>query len=458
MFLGLAPGAAAAATPGLELHFERTAGEWGRPLRGQVLYRGAHDPGDFDFSRWHALVHVEPGYAAVSELPQGGLERRQTVRLYPRSTGRLLLPALVHGGWRSEPLALEIAVPEVDGRRLRLVSGLTDDRVSVGEQFSLALRLDNAGDDARIELDPFEAAGARALVLPARPARGGNDGETTLALGWSLHPASRGIWQIALPPVRYVRHGRDLLRFYLPLIALTVEPLPAYVPLSVPVGRIAIDSTLERGGASPHWRVQVRSDGRLPAGWPELEGALADLAGIEPDRLPREVAEGVEGATWYQEVEYRVPLPDWLVPLGGGPRFEVQYFDPDARRVIRLAHALPAAWRLPAWFLGLPAVVLIAALAPLLTWLWRRLQHWRARRRLLARLAAAGDPGTLRRILLEGFGCRTLGGWAEAHPDPAVARAADALNAACFSREAGPLDPADLRQTLAVALKRARVA
>lgn len=91
-----------AAAPGLRLEFDRTEVEWGRPLRGTVLYEGQAE-GSIDLSPWQAPFHVERGYSERTRDEHGALVRRESVRLYPRGLGAQTLPALSHGGRRARP-------------------------------------------------------------------------------------------------------------------------------------------------------------------------------------------------------------------------------------------------------------------------------------------------------------------------------------------------------------------
>jgi hypothetical protein len=412
----------------LQLEFDRQSVEWGKPLRGFVVYRGTTDHG-----------HVVSGYAEVGGDETGEMTRRQSVRLYPRRMGEQMLPALSYAGVRSEPLRIDVRPPRPQHGSLTLDHQVSAERVTAGEQLAVQVRLVTTDPRVRVSIDPIEQAGVSTAMLGSSVEPGPDD-SVVHRLGWSLHFAEAGRHRLALPPVRYTLFGRDLYQIHLPLLEVEVEALPGYVPLTVPVGRLTVESRIEPWQGVPAWWVRVETDGRLPIGLPELEGQLARLAAVQPARIAREQHEEARPDGRYSVIAYRAPLPRWSSGLGPGPQITLQVYDPQRRRVQRQRHILPGAWRAPGWFVVALGVLPLVLALPL----GRRLRHagrrWQGRHRLLGALRRAPDADTLRRRLLEHTGCRTLGEVAsrwDLEDHGVVTR----LNAACF----GPTQTGDLQ-------------
>lgn len=447
LFVALAvglPGPGIAAE--LSLEFGKREIEWGKPLRGYVVYRGNTDSGAIDLSPWKSRFHIDSGYTESGEDEAGKLVRRESVRLYPRSPGRQEIPALSHAGVRSAPLEINVLEPRPERGRLSLDHRVSAERVRAGEQLTVQVRLFTRDERVRISIDPVEHRGTDTRLL-ASSVEPGPDGGIVHRLGWSLFFTTAGRHRLALPPVRYTLFGRDLYKFHLPLLSVEVDPLPGYVPLTVPVGRLSVASAIEEADDGVAWRVRVETDGRLPVGLPELESRLAELSGVPPGGANGEPREEARGDAVYSILEYRAPLPRWASGLGPGPVLALQVFDPEGRRVRRLDHELPIAWRFPTWFGGVVGLIAFAASLPLFRRLVRALLTWRERQALISAVNRAQDVSALRRLLLAHSGCRTLGEWGGRNGGGAAGEVAARLNAACF----GPpreVNPTALKQAL----------
>lgn len=435
----------------LRPEFGKHTVELGKPLRGVIVYRGAADHGGFDLSPWQAQFHVDSGYAERSEDGAGNLIRREPVRLYPRVAGRQEVPPLSYAGVRSEPVGIEVLAPQPAQGNLTLSHRISAERVTVGEQLTVQVRLITTDHRVQVSIEPIEHAGvSTGFIGPSTTVE--PDGRAEHRLGWSLHFAKAGRQQLALPPVRYTLFGRDLYKFYLPLLPVEVEPLPAYVPLTVPVGQLAVDSRIEDWNGDPAWWVRVETDGLLPVGLPELERRLAELSDVAGEHLGQEQREEVRADGVYAVIEYRAPLPRWLSGIGPGPRVTLQVYDPRRRRIQRRVHELPGAWRAPTWFvitLGVVPMTLVLLIGRRLLLAGRR---WHGRNRLRSALREASDATTLRRQLLEHTGCRTLGDWAR-RLDPGDLGSVARLNAACYGRSQ-EVDLTALKRDLSRAIRR----
>jgi hypothetical protein len=423
-----------AAAPELRLDFDKTEVEWGRPLRGYVLYEGPAE-GSIDLSRWTTRFHVERGYGERTRDEHGALVRRESVRLYARALGEQPLPAPSHGGARSPALTVQVLPPRPEGATVTLTHGASAERLSAGEQLRVRVRLVTTDPRARVSVDPMDPRGlASSELLPARREVLPDGGGTVHEVGWALHLARPGRHLLALPPVRYSLFGRDLGKLYLPLLPVEVDALPAYVPLTVPVGTLSLRSAIEDWAGTRAWGLTLETNGLLPVGVPELESALAALSGVAPERLGREQGREARDDGVYTVLRYQAPLPRWLVPWGPGTGLALQYFDPASGRVQRLHHPLPREWRLPGWFVGLLAVPALALALWMARPMVRWLRRWRDRRALVMALRGAADSDSVRRLLLQHLGCRTLGDWAGHGDDARAEAAAGRLNAACFGR------------------------
>lgn len=69
----------------LQLVFDKHQVEWGKPLRGQVIYRGSAAIHSVDLAPWQAQFHLETGYSEGGKDETGTMLRRESVRLCARA-------------------------------------------------------------------------------------------------------------------------------------------------------------------------------------------------------------------------------------------------------------------------------------------------------------------------------------------------------------------------------------
>jgi hypothetical protein len=433
---GLLLVAASAAAGGAELVLALRSAtvEWGQPLRGHVTFTGDQDPGSIDLGALYEAFQVERGFAEVSRTESGLTRRREAVSLYPRRIGAQSVPALTHGGARSLPVPIEVLPPRPENAVVELSARVPGGPLKAGQQ--LVVRRDVATTDPRVRLEtePLRVPAAQTHPLPAMQTADGP--QIRHSLGWAVFLRSPGEHAIDLPPLRYQLFGRDLRRFYFPALRVEVEPMPAYVPVTVPVGRVSVASALAGERADRHWHLVVETDGQLPAGVPELQAELATLAGVDASRIAAAQRIEARADSVRTIVELRAPLPAILIGVGADLPVELRYFDPVAGRLQVHTHRLPREWRLPPWLVAASAAVGLG-LVGWSSW-WARGAHarWRARRAYRQQIAQAGDPRSLRRLLLAGGGHHTLAEWAAASTRPESARQlATALDAACFGSQ-----------------------
>ena len=427
----LVASSAAAGAAELALALRSTTVEWGQPLRGHVTFTGDQDPGSIDLGALDEGFHLERGFTELSQTESGLTVRREAVSLYPRRLGEQSVPALTHGGARSLPVPIVVLPPRPEDAAVEVSVRVPDRRLKAGQQ--LVIRVDVATTDprVRVETEPLRLPGAETHLLPATETTDGP--QIRRSLGWAVVLRSTGAHSIDLPPLRYQLFGRDLRRFHFPALHVEVEPIPAYVPITVPVGQVAVASTLAGERANRHWHLVVETDGQLPAGVPELQAELATLAGVDASRIAATQRTEARADGVRTVVELRAPLPALLVGIGADLPVTLRYFDPVAGRLQVHTHRLPREWRLPLWLAsGLAAAGL--GLLGVGAW-WARGAHgrWRVRRAYLQQVARAGDPQSLRRLLLAEAGHHTLAEWAAMSGRPESAwELATALDAACF--------------------------
>ncbi len=359
--------------------------ELGMPLTVWLHYQG---PADLDRIRtdpWEREFFVDRGYAKRQANTQ-----QLRLRVTPRRTGELDLPALRLGGAQSQPLRVQAEPAREAGQQLTPTWRVSHSQAWQGEEIRavLALTIPRA---ARLTVVPPVMTDARVDALPPRVRRL-DDQRVEYHFAWLLRPRAAGQTVINAPVLRYLHEGVPRRRFHFPDHRVNVRALPAYVTPTVPIGALS-------GGQNGAPIIAIG----VPA--PQL------LAALQRTGLQGSVAATRDGNTGTHS-QARVH--------GGWSEQQPQglvYFDPTAGRLRALHPTSPAApW--PVW-LSAGVAIMIGGV-----WLFsarhRLIRRWQLlhyRRRLTRRLWQAADARAAIAALLEeplpgaSQAPRTLGDW-----------------------------------------------
>lgn len=247
------------------------------------------------------------------ERNRGRATSSLTVELFPRSAGRLRIPAFTVDGLSTQPIELHVRPLPADARPEAFArSGVANRRLYTGEQTLLYLDLYHRVDLASARMGgPLESRprDIEAHALPVTERTEHIDGfeYRVTRTAWAISATSAGELVLLLPDVWVeTRQGR---RWRLPFHEehIEVRTLPTTVPPGTLIGRPAVEvadpGAMPAGEASP-WEIVLRSDtalNLLPAE-PPLAPAPADLRIYmePPERRLEPTADGVQSIAIYR--------------------------------------------------------------------------------------------------------------------------------------------------------------
>lgn len=402
-----------AADARLWIELEQTSLELGQPLHGVLHARGGGSaPGGEVLQPLSREFAVQSG---VLETEQADSETdlphyRLDFTLYPRRSGTLTIPPLEFADSRSEALTVEVSPALSQGEALAVTPAISTIRPWVREQVLVTLEVITPDTLASLAIEPPELPGFEVIPLNSERERieTAQGERTRLRSGLALFALTPGSHAISLPPLRYRLDGGTRKRLPLPAFELEVKPLPPYVPPTLPVGKVSIDSSLEPRGLLRtrqlgFWHIALRADAVPPHWLPPLQPLLGSNDDVRLSPPRREYSTAADSRGVHARLDYRVPfhpLSDGRVAL---PELALDYFDPQSGRLERVVHRPPRPLSL-----GLVARLLLAALLlAVLLWsvprVWRRGKAlWRCRRERRAALIAlshAEDVAALRAAL-----------------------------------------------------------
>lgn len=395
----------AMADSALEVSVTRADRQWGQPARVFLRYRGPLKLEQIKLDAWksHAAIVQEDEYLDIDD--QSREVQVRVLRLYPRSTGELLLPPLELGNQLSKALALNITNPVVERSELNVNWSINKTTPWQREAIILTVELTTTDHAAHLKLDNLQSDAFIARVIPIET-RQRND-QYIHRSGWMIYPLAHGHFSLDLPPLRYVLSGSDRRRFYLPLVKLDVQALPTYMPPTLPIGELNFRSVIDSSDADQgYWQVTATGKALITHGIPGLDMQLARISGrdvADVQMIPGERPDSVH---------YRLPLPAWLMPVGEELILSSRYFNTTTGKLATEHHVLPRSWRMPTWAWYLFAPITVIFLLVIIQLLLPKIIAWLSQAHLRRQIHQAESAQAIRHLILEHSQTIALAHWA----------------------------------------------
>ena len=347
--------------------------------------------------------HIDSVSTSVSRRHHGGrlrITRSVSVTLYPLHSGTLRIPPLRFMGHTSRPVQVSVRQTAPGAPRVHFRAWITPAEPLVRQVTTLHLTI---RDEGSVQWQPIRLPSISGLYLRrirATQRQQTVDGvqQTVRRYVWELLPLQAGDWTVRFPMLSAVSFGNPL-QYPVPPLHFHADPVPAYLPVYVPIGKVSVQRqrvpTRLKVGRAVNWTLTVTRETR---------------AGGDAHTVQR----------------WQVTIP--LRPLQAGtltlPDISLAYFDPKTGRIAaataggqHLAVIDPGALRLRRGLYAVAALILLG-LAGYGGRAWYR--RFARRRAALARVRQAGDLQSLRHAVM-GFAVHdsgppptTLGQWARA--------------------------------------------
>jgi len=222
--------------------------------------------------------------------------------------------------------------------------------------------------------------------------------------GFALFNLKSGPQQLELPPLVIKRDGTTTHRFYPAPIDLAVKALPAYLPATVPVGRLSLKmdsgwhftftqtlSNIEIGLIGHH--VQLRH-------LPDIAYQLSSTDSIQtyPDLREEQQSDDANGLT--SRIQYTIPLKSISQGIHSLQTIRLLHFDPVSGTLQSRRYELPMVISLHKWLVIGIGLLLLAVIAYVLIRLFQYLRYqfirYRYYRLALQQLSNATDANHIR--------------------------------------------------------------
>ncbi|MDA8254934.1 MAG: BatD family protein [Betaproteobacteria bacterium] len=417
----------AAAAASLEVRVEPKTLAMGEPLSAEIRASGLGARLDESIiAPWRRDFEVYTASTSTTEQ-RGRSTQVMSVTLYPLRSGELSLAPLALAGKtsRAVPVRVETSGPDVP----RVVTRAYLDRIHPTVREAVLLTLD-LYDDGSLQWSPpgeLRAPDMHLRYLGERQAQATLEGAayTVHRYLWALTPLRDGSLEVKFPTLAAVKFGKRL-RYPAPAVGFRASPVPAYLPVHVPVGKVSLaPGPLPAGwvvGRPVNWTFTVSGAGITAEGLSRLLADMPDRAGLHAYAAQVSGRPATPGdAAAAQTFDVTIPV----TPLAGGeirlPDVRLPYFDQAAGRIVlaQLTGAPvevvdPVRQRIIAASLLLGGTLLAGMLVYIGMRRWKRM---RIRHAALAQVRAADSAEALTRALLafdDGHGApggTTLGQW-----------------------------------------------
>jgi len=332
---------------------------------------------------------VETGYSAGRATDAGG--QRREVRLYPRHSGSLAIPALHFQELNSQPITLQVsqAIDHKTNTPIRIMSRIDSQDVWFKQAIKLTMQFETSAPVIVLDSEPARIDNIQILQIPVdhRPAVNGSN-NSLHRIGWILYPTRVGSHQLQLPAIRYIRDGVTTHRFYPPPLKLKVRPLPRYVPATMPVGNVTLDMRLPdkwfvQAGKLQYLSILLRGEGIRQQDLPSLEQQFKSTDAIKyyPASTNDKVLMDFFGLTSIRE--YHIPFVTQTSNVIHPSALRIQYFDPDSGRIVTRQEFPGSVISINRWWVFTGLALLLAVLWRLYRYLtpktktvWLRYQNY----------------------------------------------------------------------------------
>ncbi len=439
----LLPLTAWAAPAPCQLTVDAGQSQYGKPVLLQLtLPAGQFDSDTLDLTALDRDFVIESNIIARAQ--RAGADHSLRLRLYARRPGALQVPALRCGTGTTRPMTVAMAPArdDKDHSLIQVTSTISESAVWIKQPVQVTMHITGAFRYAGFDTEPATTPGLEVeMQSPVRSTVRRDGRELTQHQSvWRLYALRSGAMPVQLPALKYRRGGTVTHWFYPPRVDLRVRALPAYVPVTLPIGRIAVQVALPAApflltGHLNFLRIDITGAGARAHELQELTRQLhthgdlqfyphrlvsAALPDVESRDVAAQHAAPQDGGSQDAEpmasaarsrisaaghVLIEQPFTPGTMGLLALPALRVQYFDPDTGKIVTYRQALGTVLVLAPWavYPGAILALIVAGLALRRGYgvAARRVRVWQIYGQALARLREAQTPAQLTAALLD---------------------------------------------------------
>lgn len=256
------------------------------------------------------------------------------LKLYPRKTGEILIPAVSTKYAKSKNKRININKGQTGIPQLSLSTNNPFQR----EQIIALFTISSPDSTSRLSIKQnMEITGFESTPLQFKRIKKPN-GSYQLQIGWTLSALQSGSLKLEFPPVEYSVSGVSRKQFYLPQQTIKIKALPSYLPPTIPVGNINIQSHFSQNGILQpdnisYWNIKLSGKQNnaysLPAILKQIKSNNnVKFLPVNSERITKTTTERS-----ISSVTHSIPFKAQASGLLKLPEIQLQYFDPLSEKI-----------------------------------------------------------------------------------------------------------------------------
>ena len=286
------------------------------------------------------------------------------LKLYPRQTGSILIPRIRYNNIHSDEKMIRITKGKTGEPKIRLSANSPYER----QQIIALVTITSNNSTARLSIKKnFEINDFESAVLPFKRLKNKN-GTYQLQIGWALTALKSGRLKLELPAIEYSISGVSRKQFYLPAKIIYIKTLPLYLPPTIPVGKITIQSQLSRDGllrsdSLIYWDIKLNGNLNNAYSLPPILRQIKSTGHIKFSPITSERSLQATENRLISTVVHSIPFKALESGFLKLPEIKLQYFDPDDGKIKILFHQSKKIFVLTLFWRSLITVLIILFLA-----------------------------------------------------------------------------------------------
>ena len=365
------------ASPQLLLLSDKTESELGRPIRVELIAVSIKEKlSEIDLEPLTKHFGVITDYFTAdtrdSRWPKQTIQVLN-LKLYPRQAGNLIIPGLSLGKFTSNEEIVKASTGENGTPQIKLSANTPFER----QQFTVQVTIQSSQLSARLSIsDNEQIKGFESSPLSFKRTKQKN-GLYLLQIGWALSALNKNIQRFELPAIEYSVSGVLRKKYYLPVQNVKINQLPAYLPPTIPVGKVLLSSKLSNTGLLKtdsiiYWHLQLKGNLSNSYQLPPVLRQIKSNNTIKffPVNSKRSQITSEENLT--STVTHIIPLKVLTSGVIKLPEINTQYFDPANGKLVKTTLATTSVFALSIFWQTLVFILLFSAIAYLFKVLHRK--------------------------------------------------------------------------------------
>ena len=260
-------------------------------------------------------------------------------KIYTRQTGSVRIPKIQAGHISSQEKTLLVT----EGKTSSPLISSPGNKPYEQQQFIIHVQVLSTDLTSRLSIDKNAVIDNFASIpLPFERSKN-KEGMYVLKTGWALTALKSGQLNLKLPPVEYSVSGVSRKKFFLPSKRINIKALPLYLPPTIPIGKISIQSELSQNGllqseSISYWNIKLTGNLNNSYKLPPVLRQLKSNSQIKflPVNSTRSIK--TTNNSLISIVNHSIPFKALKSGFLTFPEIQLQYFDPVNGKINTLTH------------------------------------------------------------------------------------------------------------------------